>query len=78
MAKKEKIVEKETLNKLKELITDRGIIVSGNGIIIEELNKVNATLEKIRDLCDKQQKFLYFMEKRQQSIENLLKLISER
>jgi hypothetical protein len=57
----------ETTSKIDEIITPEGLKVSGNGIIIQCLNKIAEQLEKI-------DKKLYFMEKRQQDwFENYVK-----
>lgn len=59
--------EEEILKLLSDIISKDGVKVSGNGIIITELNKVNEKLEKI-------DKKLFFLEKRQQEwFENYVK-----
>lgn len=40
-------MNEETEKKLNKIITEQGIQVSGNGIVITELNKLNATMEKM-------------------------------
>lgn len=54
-------MEKELINRINELITEQGLKISGNGIIIENLNKLAQILEKI-------DKKLYFAEKRQEEM----------
>lgn len=46
---------------IKSIITKEGVKISGNGIIITELNKLNEKMDKL-------DKKLYFMEKRQQEM----------
>ena len=52
--------------KIDECITENGLLVSGMGILAENTRKMVDTLDKI-------QKFLYFMEKRQAEMFELMK-----
>ena len=58
-------MSEELLKKIEELITNQGFKVSGNGIICENTKKI---LEKE----DKIQRFLFFMEARQQKMLKVL------
>lgn len=49
---------KELMAKLDGIVSDQGLRVSGNGILAENTKKMIEVLDKI-------QKFMYFMEKRQ-------------
>ena len=51
-------MDKELKELVNKLVTEQGLKVSGQGIIAENTKKLN-------EVCDKIQKFLYFMEKRQ-------------
>lgn len=57
---------KELIEKLNNLITEQGIKVSGNGIIIEHLAKIAEKLDKIDTK-------LYFLEKRDKEYKELHK-----
>lgn len=57
---------KELVDSLKKNITDQGFKISGQGMIA---NNTEAMLEKL----DKIQKFLFFMEKRQQEMFEFMK-----
>ena len=52
--------------KISDLITDQGLLVSGIGILAENTKKTIEVLDKI-------QKFLYFIEKRQQEMFDWMK-----
>ena len=58
------ILVNEVLTKLNDLLDPQGLLVSGNGIIIKELNKINETLQKV-------DKKLFFMEQRQQRVSEI-------
>ena len=59
-------MNEELEKKISELITENGLKVSGNGIICENT-------KKIIEVLDKMQRFLYFMEKRQSEMFDLMK-----
>lgn len=58
----------ELIELIKPLITEEGLKISGNGIVIQELNKINKTLLNL-------DKKLYYMESRQKDTEQLLEEI---
>jgi hypothetical protein len=69
----EKIIEekfKQFLENLIPLIDENGVKISGNGVIINELNKVNESLKNL-------DKKLYFLEKRQQEMFEHMKTIQK-
>lgn len=55
-------MDNETIEMIKKIITPQGILMSGNGILINSVGKTN-------EILDKSQKFLFFMEARQKRME---------
>lgn len=63
-----KEVTKKT--KVEDCVTDQGLLISGNGMIANNTEKTN-------EILDKSQKFLYFMEKRQAEMLDVMKQMLE-
>lgn len=57
---------KELMKKFDSILSEQGLKVSGNGILAENTKKMIEVLDKI-------QKFMYFMEKRQEEMFNWMK-----